>query len=86
MGPNVDAVSPALGKQSVLQGNHPIPHFCTISNVGVFWSTFDSIVLDGGYLWYKVLHNVHSFVYMTIYDLKTKTSLVFFNVFNDFAV
>ena len=32
------------------------------------WSTLDNTVWDGGikYLWYKVLHNAHSFVYMAI--------------------
>ena len=30
------------------------------------------MVWDGGYMWYKVLYIVHSFVYMAVYNLEIK--------------
>ena len=57
----------------VFQGNLPVPHFHTPINVGTLdWSTLDSTVWDGGYLWYKVLYTACSFVYMAAYDLQIK--------------
>ena len=68
-GPDVDGVGPALGIQSVLQGNPSIP-FSHTNLRAVFWTTFDPDVSDGGYLWYKVLHTAYSFVYVAVYDLE----------------
>ena len=71
-GQHVDAVGPALRRQSVLQGSSPIHHFRTEINVSTFWSTLDSTVWDGGYLWHKVWYTAQSFICMAVYDLEIK--------------
>ena len=66
IGPHVDAVGPALGRQSMLQMN---PHSFSFSHqlaAAACEADFDNAVWDAGYLWYKVLYSADKFVYMAI--------------------
>ena len=69
--PHFDDVGPALGRHSVLQGKSSTSHFHTPLNVDAFWNNQkrpNPTDLDGGHLWYKVLHTAHSFC-MEVHDL-----------------
>ena len=68
---------PSVGQTISAAGKSPNPQFRASINVDAFWNIFDPAVWAGGCLWYKVLYDADSFVYMAI-------SFSAFKIFDDF--
>ena len=68
---------PSVGQTIGASGQFPKQLFIAAINGGVFWSSFDPAVWDGGYLWYNVLYIAYSFVYMAECDLEISCKFIF---------